>query len=141
MFNNGIHISEWVASLEVHKPFYLAIIDKEGRLSFTNSRFYTELLSGNVHPTAASFFDLVPPSEHCAFKDALALATLREDPITTQIRVNIGLARWVKWEVSCVSGYGQPEKYLCMGYDIADEVQIKRKEEIMRLRFPGIIGI
>jgi PAS domain S-box-containing protein len=139
MFNNGLHISEWVASLDVHKPFYLAIIGKEGLLSFTNSRFYTEFLSNDGQPINTSFFDLVPQSEHCAFKDVLASAGLQEDPITTQIRVNNGLCRWVKWEISCISEYGQPEKYLCMGYDIADEVQIKRTEEILGLNYQTIV--
>jgi signal transduction histidine kinase len=139
MFSNGLHISEWVASLDVQKPFYLAIIDKEGRLSFTNSRFYTEFLSTDGQPTKTSFFDLVPQSEHCAFKDSLASATLQEDPITTQIRVNNGLCRWVKWEIACISGYGHPEKFLCMGYDIADEVQIKRTEEILGLNYQTIV--
>ena len=139
MFNNGLHISEWVASLDVHKPFYLAIIGKEGLFSFTNSRFYTEFLSNDSQPINTSFFELVPQSEHCAFKDVLASATLQEDPITTQIRINNGLCRWVKWEITCISGYGQPEKYLCMGYDIADEVQIKRTEEILGLNYQTIV--
>jgi PAS domain S-box-containing protein len=139
MFNNGLHISEWVASLDVHKPFYLAIIGKEGLFSFTNSRFYTEFLSNDDQPANRSFFDLVPQSEHCAFKDSLASATLQEDPITTQIRVNNGLCRWVKWEISSISGYGQPEEYLCMGYDIADEVQITRTEEILGLNYQTIV--
>ncbi len=138
MFKNGLHISEWIASLDVHKPFYLTIIDKEGLFSFTNSRFYTEFLSIDSPPINTSFFDLVPQSEHCAFKDSLASATLQEEPITTQIRVNNGLCRWVKWEISGISGYGQPEKYLCMGYDIADEVQIKRTEEILGLNYQTI---
>lgn len=139
MFNNEIHISEWIASLDIHKPFYLAIIDKEGILSFTNTRFYTEFLSRHFQPTGASFLDLVPQSDHCAFKDSLAAATLQEEPIITQIRVNNGLCRWVKWEISGISGYGEPEKYLCMGYDIADEVQIKRTEEILGLNYQTIV--
>jgi PAS domain S-box-containing protein len=139
MISNEIHISEWVASLDVRKPFYLAIIDKEGLLTFTNTRFYTEFLSTFEQPVNTSFFDLVPQSDHCPFKDVLAASTLQEDPITTQIRINNGLCRWVKWEVSCISGYGQPEKYLCLGYDIADEVQIKRTEEILGLHYQTIV--
>jgi signal transduction histidine kinase len=139
MFNNGIHISEWIASLDVHKPFYLAIIDKEGLFSFTNSRFYTEFLSSHSEPLNTSFFELVPQSDQSTLKDTLAAAALQEDPITTQIRVNNGLCRWVKWEVTCISGYGEPEKYLCMGYDIADEVQIKRTEEILGLNYQTIV--
>lgn len=139
MISNAIHISEWVASLDVRKPFYLAIIDKEGLLTFTNSRFYTEFLCSLEQPVHTNFFDLVPQSDHCPFRDVLTAATLQEDPITTQIRINNGLCRWVKWEVSCISGYGHPEKYLCLGYDIADEVQIKRTEEILGLSYQTIV--
>ncbi len=125
--------------MDVRKPFYLAIIDKEGLLTFTNSRFYTEFLCSSDQPVHTSFFDLVPQRDHSPFKDVLAAATLQEDPITIQIRVNNGLCRWVKWEVSCISGYGQPEKYLCLGYDIADEVQIKKTEEILGLNYQTIV--
>ena len=139
MFNNGLHISEWIASLDVHKSFYLAIIDKEGMFSFTNSRFYTDFLSIQIQPTGASFLDLVPQGDHGVFRDVLAAAMLQEDPVTTQIRINNGVCRWVKWEVSCISEYGQVERYLCMGYDIADEVQIKRTEEILGLNYQTIV--
>jgi PAS domain S-box-containing protein len=136
---NGIHISEWVAALDIRKPFYLAIMDEEGFLSFTNSRFYTQFLSAPGSSVHASFFDLVPQSDQASFKEILAVSALQEEPITTEIRINSGLCRWVKWEVSCISSPGQRGKYLCMGYDIADEVQIKRTEEILGLNYQTIV--
>lgn len=139
MSNNGLHISEWIASLDIHKPFYLAIIDKDGLFSFTNTRFFTEFLSSHSQLTGISFLDFVPQSDHVAFKDTLAAATLQEDAVTTQIRINNGLCRWVKWEINSIGGYGQPPKWLCMGYDIADEVQIKRTEEILGLNYQTIV--
>jgi signal transduction histidine kinase len=139
MNSNGINISEWVGSLDVRKPFYLAIINKQGFLTFTNSRFYTQFLSTREPSGHNSFFDLVPQSDQAHFKDTLAACSLQEDPITTNIRVNSGLSRWVKWEVSCITRPGQPEKFLCMGYDIADEGQIKRTDEILGLNYQTIV--
>jgi signal transduction histidine kinase len=139
MNSNEINISEWVASLDARKPFYLAIIDKQGFLTFTNSRFYTELLSTREFSIHNSFFDLVPQSDQAHFKDTLAACSLQEDPITTNIRINNGLCRWVKWEVSCITRHGQPEKFLCLGYDIADEAQIKKTHEILGLNYQTIV--
>ena len=139
MNSNGINISEWVASLDARKPFYLAIIDKQGFLTFTNSRFYTQLLSTREFSILNSFFDLIPQNDQAHFKDTLAACSLQEDPITTNIRINNGLCRWVKWEVSCITRPGQPEKFLCLGYDIADEGQIKRTDEILGLNYRTIV--
>ena len=136
---NEINVSEWVASLDVHKPFYLAIINKQGFLTFSNSRFYTQFLSTGEFSIHNSFFDLVPQSDQALFKDTLAACSLQEDPITTNIRVNNGLRRWVKWEVSCITRPGQPEKFICLGYDIADEGQIKRTDEILGLNYQTIV--
>src|SRR5580658_9192645 len=139
MNSNGINISEWVASIDARKPFYLAIINKQGFLTFTNSRFYTQFLSTREFSIHSSFFDLIPHSDRAHFKDTLAASSLQEDPITTNIRVNNGLCRWVKWEVSCITRPGEPEKFLCLGYDIADEAQIKRADEILGLNYQTIV--
>jgi signal transduction histidine kinase len=139
MNSNGINIGEWVASLDARKPFYLAIINKQGFLTFTNSRFYTQFLSTREFSIHNSFFDLVPQSDQAHFKDTLAACSLQEDPITTNIRINNGLCRWVKWEVSCITRPGEPEKFLCLGYNIADEGQIKRTDEILGLNYQTIL--
>jgi len=138
MNTKGIHISEWVASLDIRKAFYLAIMDEKGFLTFTNSRFYTEFLSDRESSIHTNFFELVPQSDQASFKEILSASALQEDPITIEIRINNGLCRWVKWEVSCISTTGQRAKYLCLGYDIADEVQIKRTENILGLNYEGI---
>jgi PAS domain S-box-containing protein len=139
MKSNGINISDWVSSLDVRKSFYLAIINKQGFLSFSNSRFYSEFLSTPEFSIRNSFFDLVPQGDREHFKDTLSACSLQEDPITTNIRINNGICRWVKWEVSCVTRRGQPEKFLCLGYDIANEGQIKRTGEILGLHYRTIV--
>jgi PAS domain S-box-containing protein len=139
MNSNGINNSDWVASIDARKPFYLAIINKQGFLTFTNSRFYTQLLSTRELSIHNSFFDLVPHNDRAHFKDTLGACSLQEEPITTTIRIDNGLCRWVKWEVSCITRPGQPEKFLCLGYDIADEGQIKRTDEILGLNYRTIV--
>src|ERR1700744_4507626 len=121
MHSNGIHISEWVASLDVRKPFYLAIIDQEGVLTFTNSGFYTRFLSSPETMIHQSFFDLIHRGDRALFKDLLVACSLQEDSGLAQIRIYSGFWRWVKWEVSCIKRKGQPEKFLRLGYDIANE--------------------
>ena len=139
MNTNGIHISEWVASLDVRKPFYLAIINQEGALTFTNSGFYTRFLSSPEAMTHHSFFDLIHWGDQALFKDLLAASSYQEEPVTGQIRIHNGFWRWVKWEVSCIKRNGQPEKFLCLGYDIADEVQLVKTKQIMELNYQTMI--
>src|ERR1700754_2607483 len=123
MYNNGVHISEWVASLDIQKPFYLAIIDKKGVLTFTNSSFYTQFLSCTESTIHTDFFDLIHKNDLAEFKDILDVCSLQEEPVTSEIRINNAFCRWVKWEVSCIRKAGQPIKFLCLGYEIADETQ------------------
>jgi signal transduction histidine kinase len=139
MYSNGIHISEWVASLDVRKPFYLAIIDKNGVLTFTNSGFYTQFLSSRETAIHTGFFDLVHQGDLAAFKDNLDACALQEEPVTIQIRINNGFCRWVKWEVSCIRKTGQPVKFLCLGYEIADETQLKKAKDILALNYQTIV--
>lgn len=131
MNTNAIHISEWVATLDVRKPFYLAIINQEGVLTFTNSGFYTRFFSTHGAMADHSFFDLIHRDDQPLFKDRLMASTLAEVPVTAQTRIRNGSWRWVKWEVSCIKSNGQPEKFLCLGYDLADEIQLIKKERIV----------
>src|ERR1700748_470940 len=139
MHSNGIHISEWVASLAIHKPFYLAIINKEGALTFANSELYTRFLSSSETMTRNDFFDLIHRGDLALFKDLLTACSYQEDPVTAQIRIQNGFCRWVKWEISCIKRDGQPEKFLCLGYDIADEIQLKKTRRILELNYQTIV--
>src|ERR1700744_3843555 len=139
MHSNGIHISEWVASLDVRKPFYLAIIDKEGALTFTNSAFYTRFLTRPETMSHEGFFGLIHRGDLALFKDLLVTSSYQEDPVTAQIRIQNGFCRWVKWEVSCIKRDGQPDKFLCLGYDIADEIQLKKTRRILELNYQTIV--
>ena len=90
MNTSAIHISEWVATLDVRKPFYLAIINQEGILTFTNSVFYTRFLSSHEMTADHSFFDLIHPEDQPLFKDRMVISALAEDPETAQIRIRNG---------------------------------------------------
>ncbi len=139
MNTNGIHISEWVASLDVRKPFYLAIIDQDGVLTFTNSEFYTRFLSSPETKVHHTFFDLIHRGDQALFKEMLAGCSLKEDPSTVQIRIHNGFWRWIKWEVSCIRRGSGSEKFLCLGYDIANEVQLIKTKRIMELNYQTMV--
>jgi PAS domain S-box-containing protein len=139
MNNTGLHISEWVASLDVRKPFYLAIINKEGDLTFTNSGFYTRFLSSPETMTHDGFFGLIHRGDLTMFKDLLIASSYQEEPVTAQIRIQNRFCRWVKWEVSCIRRDGQPDKFLCLGYDIADEIQLKKTRRILEPNYQTIV--
>jgi signal transduction histidine kinase len=142
MNNSSIQISEWVASLEDHQPYYLAIIDKEGHLSFTNSQFYNCFLPEGEPLPNQSFFDLVDQADRQPLKESLAACSTQQDAITTELRIKNGHTHLVKWRIGCVRKPQQAEKFLCLGYDIADHesreteaVMIAREDERTRIGY------
>jgi signal transduction histidine kinase len=134
MKNNGINISEWVASLRDRNPFYLAIINEEGLLTFTNSRFYTHFVS-RESTAQHNFFDLVHQGDRVQLKNTLVACSAQEDTVTTEIRVKNSHSRWIKWEISCLKKPEQAEKFLFLGYDLAREDQLKKTRQALAQNF------
>ena len=133
MKTSEISISEWAASLTGQQPFYVAIIDEEGRLTFTNSYFYTHFLSAR-HVAADSFFDLVHQGDRMQLQDSLRECSLRGNSTTAEIRIKNQLQHWIKWEISCIKRpERQPEKFLCLGYDIPGKEQLKKPIQVFGL--------
>jgi len=130
MNTKGINISRWAGSLNDQQPFYVAVIDAQGEMSFTNSYFYTTFQASHTSGTPNAFFDLVHESDRLQLNETLVALTLHDNPVTTQIRLKNGHFRWVKWEISCVRmPETRSEKFLCLGYDIAGEEQQKKTME------------
>ena len=122
-----MNIRKWVDNLSDQKPYYLAVIDDEGRLTFANSQFYSSFQAPVKPDTQHNFFDLVHENDRPELNKVLASCSLRDEAVVTEIRVKSGHFRWVKWEIS---GIRKPDnmsgKFLCLGYDVAKEEQRER---------------
>src|ERR1700744_3601254 len=110
------NISKWVGNLGDQKPFYVAVIDDEGSMTFTNSHFYTSFQASRATARYNGFFDLIHENDRNRLNEALTSLSLRDNPLTTEIRIKNGHFRWVKWEISCVRmPETRSEKFLCLG--------------------------
>ncbi len=126
MKTNGINISAWVNALGDERPYYLAIIDEDGHMNFTNSRYYTNFLSQKASVSENSFFDHVHEKDRARFGNILTACASRGNTATAEIRVKNESPRRIKWEVSCVKKIEEhPDRFLCLGYEIAVEDKLK----------------
>ena len=127
MKTNGTSIAKWVDTLNNKAPYYLAVVDAEGRLSFTNSRFYGSFQAALRPEMQNKFFDLVHENDRPQLTRALECCSLRDEAITTEARIRNGHFRWIKWEISGIQKpVNMSGKFLCLGYDITLEEQRKK---------------
>jgi len=124
MKTNGSDIRKWVDTLNNQKPYYLAVMDAEGCLTFANSQFYNSFQASLEPEMQNRFFDIVHENDRPELNKVLASCSLRDEAVTTEIRVKSGHFRWVKWEIS---GIRKPEnmsgKFLCLGFDVTNDEQ------------------
>jgi PAS domain-containing protein len=124
MKTNGSDIREWVDTLNNQKPYYLAVMDAEGCLTFANSQFFNSFQASLEPEMQNRFFNLVHENDLPELNRIFASCSLRDEAVTIEIRVKSGHFRWVKWEIS---GIRKPEnmcgKFLCLGFDVTGDEQ------------------
>jgi PAS domain S-box-containing protein len=127
MKTNGTPIEKWANTQNDQTPYYLAVVDAEGSLSFTNSRFYSSFQAALKPEMQNRFFDLVHENDRPQLTRALECCSSRDEAITTEARIKNGHFRWVKWEISGIQKpVNMSGKFLCLGYDITPEEQPKK---------------
>ena len=132
----GENISKWVHTLDDQKPFYVAVIDDKGSMTFTNSHFYTSFQASRSSVVSNDFFDLIHENDRPLLNETLATLSSKDSVVTTEIRIKNGHFRWVKWEISCVRmPETRSEKFLCLGYDIAAQEQQKKNMQIFEQNY------
>lgn len=132
----GANISKWVRTLDDQRPFYVAVIDDQGSMTFTNSHFYTSFQACRGAAGPSGFFDLIHENDRCRLNETLATLSVKDSVVTTEIRIKNGHFRWVKWEISCVQmPETRSEKFLCLGYDIAAQEQQKKNMQIFEQHY------
>ena len=127
MTTYGKAISAWVGALKNERPYYLVVTDAEGRMSFTNSHFYSSFQAAQAPAIRSSFFNLVHENDRQQLIETLSCCSFRDEAINTEFRVKNSHFRWVKWELSGIrKPENMSEKFLCLGYDMASEEQQKK---------------
>jgi PAS domain S-box-containing protein len=118
MTTYGKAIADWVGALNDGRPYYLVVTDAEGRMSFTNSYFYSSFQAAQPPAIRNSFFNLVHEYDRQQLIESLSCCSFRGEAINTEFRVKNGHFRWVKWELSGIrKPENMSEKILCLGKD------------------------
>ena len=121
MTTYGKAIGDWVGALKDERPYYLVVTDAEGRISFTNSHFYSSFQAAQAPAIRNSFFHLVHEDDRRQLMETLSACSLRGEAVNTEFRVKNGHFRWVKWELSGILKLENlSEKFLCLGQDMAN---------------------
>jgi signal transduction histidine kinase len=119
MPSHALHISAWTAGLEKHKPFYMAVIDEQTRLSFVNTHFFTTFQQLAMPAKEKVFDALVDEQDFDRFKAVLKDCFLEHQFAAIEVRMKSGTAKWVKWELRRLeSDDSGPVKMFCLGYDL-----------------------
>ncbi|HMH22841.1 MAG TPA: PAS domain-containing protein [Puia sp.] len=120
MNSNRVNITEWVASLANRKSYYLAIVDENGQLIFTNSRFYTHFVS-RESVVQDNFFELVHQGDREHLKDTLSICSKQLSAVDTELRLENDRCHLIRWKVSSVRKRGRDDKFLFLGYDAVEQ--------------------
>ena len=105
-----------------------------------NTHFFKNLHLTPVTLTDKKFFDFIHPHDLGRFKLAVEESSRQESAVITEVRIKNGHYRWVKWEITCMKKPGiEDPKYLCLGYDIAREDQIKKYISISEQNYQAIV--
>jgi signal transduction histidine kinase len=130
MPSHALHISAWTAGLENHKPFYMAVIDEQTRLSFVNTHFFTTFQQLAMQAQEKVFDALVDDQDLDRFKAVLKDTFLERRFAAIEVRMKNGTGKRVRWELRRLeSDDVGPVKLFCLGYDLpstGDTIGIKK---------------
>jgi PAS domain S-box-containing protein len=140
MKTSNIHINEWASALSNQKLFYMTVVNRCGKLTFTNSHFFKSLHLTSESIINKKFFDFIDPNDLNRWKDAIEQCSTESKPVITEVRIRDGSHRWVKWEITCLRKPGKEnETFLCLGYDIPCEEQIRKSVSISEQNYRTIV--
>ncbi|HLY70957.1 MAG TPA: PAS domain S-box protein [Puia sp.] len=136
----SIPVSHWVNTLERQKPFYLSIIDAAGNLSFVNAPFLRKVNHHGEVMRRKNFLELVHPEDRDQLQLRLKDCDKTNAAFSAEIRILNGKTHWTKWEIKNLGAHGKNKnKFLCLGYDIAGEEQLKKYSHIAEHNYQAIV--
>jgi len=118
MINQGLQISTWTAGLGNHHPFYMAVIDSDGHISFVNSHFLRTFQQISMQPNGKLLISLIHDDYKDSFLDAIYSSFHAEQPATITVKMKNGSGKMVNWELRPFEYSSSPKpKIFCLGYD------------------------
>lgn len=140
MKTSYVPVSSWVNTLNNQKLFYLSIIDGAGNLSFVNTSFLRKVNQHSAAMRYQNFLEFVHTDDREALQTRLNCCNKTNPAFTAEIRIMNGKTHWTKWEIKSLNENGKSKnKFLCLGYDIAGEEQLKKYSQIADHNYQSIV--
>lgn len=120
MNSHSFRLTAWATGFA--RPFYLAVIDGESRLSFVNSHFFINYQQESAPIAHATLRCLVDEKDRSRFDLAMTVCLQEERETMVEVRMRKKGENWVRWELRCLEAMGlTPGRLFCLGYDLSGE--------------------
>lgn len=119
---------------------FLTVIDEKGLISCANARMIKSLQLNDPRLVSTNFFDLVHPEHLGDFKNALLDSGHDIKKNGVELYIMNGHYHPMKWKVSALKDrQGPEEKFLCVGYKIADDERMNRFNQLLKNNYRLIL--
>ena len=140
MKTNEINLTERIDQLNQDKTLYLSVIDESGKIYFLNAALYKALQIAGDSPVGRNFHDFIHPKTRDSFKVSLKKQMGKSGSISTELQMPFQAGHWTKWEISRLEQEREkPSKFLCLGYNIAADKQLKNFGRITEKNYQAIV--
>ncbi|HET6256023.1 MAG TPA: sensor histidine kinase [Puia sp.] len=119
--NNAIHLEQWADSRPQTRPFYMATLDVNERMTFVNTPFLQTFRCARIAVGKAEFTSLMHVADKERIRKAIADCRGQQVAASVAARVKNSPYQWIRWQISLFPGSGGNSGLLCLGEDVFGE--------------------
>jgi signal transduction histidine kinase len=118
--SNPIHLDQWADSRQQHRSFYMAVVDRDDRMTFVNAPFIQTFRCAKVAVGKAEFTGLIHAADQERVRKAIGDCREQQAAVTVAARVKNSPYQWIQWQISLFPG-SEDGRLLCLGEDVFGE--------------------
>ncbi|MDP4248256.1 MAG: PAS domain S-box protein, partial [Bacteroidota bacterium] len=137
---NNLPLEEWPTTPDQDKAFYMAVIDRNDRLTFVNTPLFKAFHQAKAPIANKAFLDMIHRLDLDRVRESFADCRRHGETVIVEARVRNGHYKWVKWKISpLMEERSRENKLLCLGYDIAGEEQQQKYSTLAGRNYQSIM--
>jgi signal transduction histidine kinase len=126
--NETLHIEQWAGRRQQVQPFYMAVLDAQGRMTFVNAPLFRTFRSAKATVGKTEFTGLMQPGDRQRIRQAIDNCRRTQEAGKVAARVMNSPYQWVRWQISLFPG-SEDGRMLCLGEDVFGEALQELAEE------------
>ncbi|HXD79427.1 MAG TPA: ATP-binding protein [Puia sp.] len=115
-----INLDKWADSRQQHRPFYMAVVDSDERITFVNAQFIQTFRCAKVAVGKAQVSQLIHHADQERVRTAMSGCRERQTAATVAARVMNSPYQWIQWQISFFPG-SEESRLLFLGEDVFGE--------------------